>query len=310
MMRVLVLGANGFVGRHVMSALSNAEGMSPIAGVRRSIPGEHVVLDARDKDQLQRALLNVDAVVNLVAGDAPSIVENARALFAAAAETAVHVIYLSSMAVYGSATGNVNEDASLLGDVGPYSAAKVEAEVLARSYPARLTIFRPGIIYGSGSPQWTTRIASLLQARRIGDMGAAGDGCCNLVHVQDVVQAILTALARHSEGHRAYNLSMPDAPDWNRYFVQFARALGAVPVKRVTSRRLKLETKVFAIPLKLGEKLLGARLPPAITPSLARSWQQDLRLDSTRATQELSMSWTALSDGLSEAVAGLKASRN
>ena len=309
-MRILVLGANGFVGTHVLSALANAQGTTPVAGVRRPTQGEHVLLDARNPDQLRRALHGMDAVVNCVAGDALTIVENARALFTAAADTRLHVIHLSSMAVYGSATGTVDENAALLGDVGPYSAAKVQAESLARSYPAPVTVFRPGIIYGSGSSQWTGRIARLLRARRIGDMGAAGDGCCNLVHVQDVAQAILAALASPSQAHRAYNLAMPDAPDWNRYFIQFARALRAVPVKRITARQLKLETKLFAVPLKLGEKLLGSRLPPAITPSLARAWRQDLRLESARATQELSMSWMTLSDGLSEAVAGLSAFRN
>ena len=315
-MRVLVLGAQGFVGRHVLSALAETEGITAVAAGRRPRADEHLVLDARNTKQLRRAFDGVDAVVNCVTGGPGTIVDNAGALFAAAAETGVHVIYLSSMAVYGSATGQVAEDAPLLGDVGRYAAAKVEAEALARACPAEVTVFRPGIIYGSGSPQWTERIARLLQARRIGDLGAAGDGCCNLVHVHDVVRAIVAAilLERGSQGqasrHRVYNLAMPDAPDWNWYFLQFARALGAVPVRRVTARRLALETKVLAVPLKVAETFLDSRLPPAIPSSLARAWRQNLRLDSTRATQELSMSWMSLSDGLSEAVAGLSASRN
>ncbi len=309
-MRVLVLGANGFVGRHVMAALAMSDWAKPIAGVRRKVASEHIVLDARSIDELRQALQNVDAVVNCVAGDAESIVANASALFAAAEGTGIHVVYLSSMAVYGSATGTVTEQAPLKADVGPYSASKAQAENLSLRYKGPVTIFRPGIIYGAGSPQWTERIAKLLKQRRIGDMGAAGDGCCNLVHVRDVVQAILTALQHRSEHeHRAYNLAMPDAPDWNRYFILFAKALGAVPVRRVTARRLKIETKMLAVPLKIGEKLLGGTLPPAITPSLARAWRQDLRLDSSRATQELSLSWMTLSEGISEAVAGRSAER-
>jgi nucleoside-diphosphate-sugar epimerase len=314
-MRVLVLGARGFVGRHVLSVLSKTDGFTAIAGVRKPASSDHLLLDARNAEQLRCAFDRVDAVVNCVTGSPRSIVENARALFTAAAGTGVQVLYLSSMAVYGSATGRLTEDAPLSGDVGPYSAAKVKAERLAQACPAHVTVFRPGIIYGSGSPQWTERIARLLQARRIGDLGAAGDGCCNLAHVHDVVKAVIAVLhagrSPHAQParHRVYNLAMPDAPDWNWYFLQFARALGAVPVKRITNRRLVLETKVLAAPLKLAEILSDSRLPPAIPPALARAWRHDLRLDNTRATQELSMSWMTLSEGLSEAVAGLHADR-
>ena len=315
-MRVLVLGAEGFVGRHVLSALAKTAGITAVAAVRRKKAEEHLVVDARKTEQLRRAFDGVDAVVNCVTGGPGTIGDNAGALFAAAAETGVQVIYLSSMAVYGSATGWVTEDAALLGDVGAYSAAKVKAEVFARACPAQVTIFRPGIIYGSGSPQWTERIARLLQARRIGDLGMAGDGCCNLVHVHDLVRAIIAALLvgqgqrDQAFRHRVYNLAMPGAPDWNWYFLQFARALGAVPVRRVTARRLTVETKLLAAPLKLAETFPDSRLPPAIPSSLARAWRQNLRLDSTRATQELSISWMTLSEGISEAVAGLNASRN
>jgi nucleoside-diphosphate-sugar epimerase len=288
-----------------MAALAASDWATPVAGVRRKVAGEHVILDATSMDDLHNAMKGVQAVVNCMTGDADAIAANAAALFTAADKTGVHVVYLSSMAVYGSATGLIAEDAPLLGDVGPYSAAKVQAEEMALACRARVTVFRPGIIYGSGSPQWTERIAVLLKEHRIGDMGAAGDGCCNLVHVLDVVKAILAAVKQDDErGHHAFNLSMPDAPDWNGYFIAMAKAMGAVPVRRVTARRLKVETKLLAIPLKLGEKLLGKLLPPAITPSLARAWRQDQRLNSAKATQTLSISWMSLSEGLSEAVAG------
>jgi nucleoside-diphosphate-sugar epimerase len=269
-----------------------------------------VVLDATSGADLLRAMEGVDAVVNCVAGSEETIVANAKALFAAASQTGTPVVYLSSMAVYGSALGVVDEDAPLLGDVGSYSAAKVEAEALAAACTAPVTVLRPGCIYGSESPQWTLRLITLLQERRIGDLGAAGDGCTNLVHVADVAQAILAALRKQPQGIRAYNLAMPQAPDWNGYLLVLAKAIGAVPVRRVTARRLKLESKVLAIPLKIGEKLLGAKLPPAITPSLLRTFGQDLRMDSTRVTQELSMSWISLMSGVSEAVAGRNVRRS
>jgi len=304
-MRVLVLGANGFVGKRILNALTQAPDFTAVAGVRRTVAGEHIVLDACKADNLRSALQNVEAVVNCVTGDAQAITTNAAALLAAVNGTGKRIVHMSSMAVYGNATGVVDESAATRSGSGWYADAKIEAEKQLAECQSPVTVFRPGIIYGAGSSQWTNRIATLLEERRIGDMGAAGDGCCNLVHVQDVAQATLAALRRNDSGHATYNLAMPDAPDWNQYFFLMAKAMGAVPIRRITARKLKIETKLLAIPLKLSEKV-SRNLPPAITPSLAHAWQQNLRLDSHRATQELSISWMSVSDGVSEGVAGWK----
>jgi 2-alkyl-3-oxoalkanoate reductase len=301
-MRVLVLGANGFLGRRLVTALAASDWATPVAGVRRQRGGavEQRVLDAIDAAQLASAAADVDAVVNCVAGAPTTIVEGAQALFAA--PTKPRIVHLSSMAVYGEAIGRVDEDAPLAGE-GGYAGAKVEAERLAQARGG-VAILRPGCIYGGGSPQWSRRIADLLRARRIGDLGANGDGCSNIVHVDDVVAAILALLRRPADEGIALNLAMRDAPDWNDYFLAFARTLGAEPVARIPDWRLKAET-LAAVPLKLAER---ARLPvpAAIPPSLARLWQQDIRLDTARANAVLGIDWTPLDAGLAEAAASLR----
>ena len=37
-------------------------------------------------------------------------------------------------------------------------------------------ILRPALVYGRGSALWSERVARLLRAGRLGDLGAAGDG--------------------------------------------------------------------------------------------------------------------------------------
>jgi nucleoside-diphosphate-sugar epimerase len=198
------------------------------------------------------------------------------------------------MSVYGSAVGLVDESASLRGDLGPYSEAKVTAEKVASAYPHSV-IFRPGCVFGPGSEQWSVRFARLLLAHRLGDLGPAGDGCCNLVHVADVALAVLRALEDPRTDGRVFNLATPAPPTWNEFLVRYAIALRAVPVSRISGKRLRIEGKFLAPPLKIAEilaricKIDARRLPPPIPPSLIRLMGQDIRLDPRRAESELGL---------------------
>lgn len=297
--RILVLGATGYVGRRVVQALAGTDWAEPVAASRRTGSGLRRV-DAVDAASLGDALADADGLVNCVAGAPATIVANARALRTAldARGTPLPVVHFSSMAVYGAAEGRIDEQAALDGvspGVSPYGLAKTEAERLLAPLPT-VTFLRPGCIYGDGSPQWSVRIAELLRARRLGDLGAAGDGYSNLVHIDDVVHAVLAALRTPAAGGHAYNLAMADAPRWNEYFVAYARALGATPVERIGARRLKFETHVLAPVLKLAEiaarKIGVSHLPPPLPPSLARLWQQDIRLDARLAEHTFGLAWT------------------
>lgn len=316
--RVVVLGAGGFIGQRVVSALAATSWATPVAAGHRSPLAagravETVRLDAADELALAPVMAGADAVVNCIAGGGTTIVATARALFAAAhrAPRAPRVVHLSTMAVYGSAVGTVDETAELKGDLGPYSAAKVEAERMAVSCASTVTL-RPGCVYGPGSVQWSERIARWLSAHRIGDLGAAGDGTCNLVHVDDVVAAILAALQLPRGAGQAFNLGSPAPPTWNEYFVLFGRALGAVPVSRISRRRLTLETRLWAPPLKAAEiaarfaRLDRVRIPPPIPSSLLRSWGQEIRLDVRKAQDVLGVRWTPAESGLRETALHLR----
>lgn len=309
---ILVLGANGFIGREIVAGLASTDWATPILGVRqlsttRNDPFERRAVEATCVESVYAAMQGVTSIVNCVAGDAGTIVRGAKALFDAAERVtpAQRIIHLSTMSVYGSAVGLVDETAPLRGDLGPYSEAKVTAEATATAYP-RTVIFRPGCVFGPGSEQWSIRIARLLLTHRLGDLGASGDGYCNLVHVGDVVTAILRALENPRMDGRAFNLSTPEPPTWNEFLIKYARALRAVPVRRISRRRLNLEAKVLAPPLKVAEilaragKLAARRIPPPIPPSLIRLMGQEIRLDTRRAEVELGLRWRNMDAALEE----------
>jgi nucleoside-diphosphate-sugar epimerase len=309
---ILVLGANGFIGREVVAALESTDWATPVLGVRNPSEStrdsfEQRAVDATDVKSISQALQGVAGAVNCVAGDENTLVRAASALCEAAVDMTPppRIVHLSTMSVYGSTTGLVDESATLRGDIGPYSVAKIAAEASMATYP-HAVIFRPGCVFGPRSEQWSVRMARLLLARRLGDLGAAGDGYCNLVHVADVAEAVARALKDGQVAGSVFNLSSPEPPTWNEFLIRYATALRAVPVRRISRRRLKIEAKLLAPPLKIAEilgracKLDVRPLPPPIPPSLLRLMSQEIRLDTRRVESALGLRWRDLDATLAE----------
>ncbi len=302
---VLVLGASGFIGRRIVAALASSDWAEPIAAARRPVGGfdgravRSVQMDATEPCALARAFDGVAGVINCVAGAPETILRGAQVLAAQAAQGSPSrpIVHLSSMAVYGTATGTLDESAPLLGDISPYAQAKVAAERALAAYP-RLTVLRPGIVYGPGSLWWSDAIGRLLLARRLGDLGAHGDGYCNLVHVDDVAAAAIRALQTPEAAGQALNLSLPEPPTWNEYFVAYGRALGAVPVRRITARRLAIELKVIGPVIKVVELTRALKPPIPIRPWLTDLCRHEIRLNVARAERVLALRWTPLGQGL------------
>jgi nucleoside-diphosphate-sugar epimerase len=308
MERILVLGASGFIGRRVVQCLLESDWATPVAAVHRTplvldAPVESTRLDGTDRFALETALEGISGVVNAIAGDAGSIVASARALFAACASRSPRprIVHLSTMLVYADASGTVNESAALRGDYGDYSQAKVQVEQLASGYPAVVHL-RPGIVYGPASPLWSERIAQWLLAHRLGDLGEAGRGWCNLAYIDDVAAAVCSALRVRGIEGEAFNVAMPAPPTWNDYLRQFAAALGTSFV-RISPARLAFELRALAPPLKLAELAARAvrlpwRPPAPLRPWLLRQCVYPMRLDATKATTRLGLTWTPLARGL------------
>jgi nucleoside-diphosphate-sugar epimerase len=290
--RILVLGVERFVAARVEAALAASEWATPVpySAASGAISPHH--------------LDGIHAVFNGTMGSPHAILAAAQALQHALELTGgdIRVVHLSSMTVYGSHTGQVAESTALRPDAGAYGAAQIGAELLAGRHP-RSTILRPGCEYGPGCPDWSERIARLLWAHRLGDLGMLGDGVCNLIFVDDLVAAIVDSLRLPGIEGQCFNLAMRSPPTWNDYLEQFARALGAVPVSRIAARRLKIETRLLAPPLKILAMAAPNLIPPAITPSLLNLCGQNITLDSRKAELALGLAWTPLTEGLRQAAA-------
>ena len=177
-LRVLVTGANGFLGRHVVAALERAghavralvRPESDASGLVAKTGFEILRADLRVGPDLAAALADVEVVVHLAAAMRGShldrytqTTETTESLLAAMGGSAVRRLVLcSSFSVYDwcAAHGTVGEELALAADLDPdnrgYAAAKIRQEQLAR-HAARapgwqLTILRPGFVWGPGNP--------------------------------------------------------------------------------------------------------------------------------------------------------------
>jgi len=294
-MRVLVIGADNFVGRPVLEALTRTDWATPL------MLSETAGFDA--------AVETADSIVNCTMGRPDDITEAAQKLFSAATRLSrpPPVVHMSSMTVYGSVRGTVDENAATPAGGGAYAQAQLAADRLAALYPQAIRL-RTGVEYGPGCQQWSGLIADCLAQGRLGDLGSGGDGICNLLFIDDLVTAILESLRRPQLGGRVFNLAMAAPPTWNEYFNAFGKALGAVPIRRISRRRLSAEVKYLAPPLKIAQ-MLKLPLPPPITPSLVSACRQEICLDSSAAEAQLGVRWTVLGVGLERAAAWWKADR-
>jgi nucleoside-diphosphate-sugar epimerase len=243
----------------VIEALARGGFAEPVAGIRTwsrvariaRDPVAMVPCNILDRDQVQRAVAGVQAIVHCAyTDDRESIVGGTRNVLAAAAEAGIdRLVMLSSAEVYGPAvSGTVTEDHPARPSGRLYADAKIEAEEACRAYAERgipATILRPSLIYGPFGTSWTTDVARRLLSRRWAQFDEYGDGIANLVYVDDLVQAILRSLDLPQARGETFNVNGPEQPTWNEYFRRWNDALGLPPLARMSAANARLRSRTM-----------------------------------------------------------------
>ncbi|THB64599.1 MAG: SDR family oxidoreductase, partial [Desulfovibrio sp.] len=233
-LKVLVTGANGFVGRAVLDALAQA-GHDPVAAVRgpeaaaslahANLP-VHEVGSVDGNTEWVPVLQDVDAVIHLAARvhvmqdtaasplDAFRLVNRegtlnlARQAFASGV---TRLVYASTIKVHGEATPDAPfSESSPLAGKDPYAVSKIEAEqglfTLAQDAGREAVVLRPPLVYGPGVSANFLRMLKLVDKGLPLPLGLVRNKR-SLIGLANLAHALVHCVDHPQAANRAYVVS-------------------------------------------------------------------------------------------------------
>jgi nucleoside-diphosphate-sugar epimerase len=249
-MRFLVTGATGLVGLSVVDrALESGHTVTALvrsASAAEALRRPGVSLhhgDLSDPANLRAAVQGVDVVVHSaavvdVAGAPEGMwdvnVHGTQRLLEAAAETGVHrFVHVSSTAVYGHAPSPIREDAPKQ-PVGLYGRSKWAAEEVVWRYHRERGVpavaLRPCVIYGEhGRDRHAAPMLERMGRMRVVPLPRGGRALLDFVHVTDVAEAVLGAVASRAAVGHAYNLTDGESHSYRDILLAYEQAAGKRP---------------------------------------------------------------------------------
>jgi UDP-glucose 4-epimerase len=310
-MKVLVSGAGGFLGRHVVDQLVE-QGHTVRAIIRpaSTVPNWNGAVDIfradlRSHQNLVQAFEGIDRVLHLAAATngnqdvqfASTVIATERFLDAMAKSRVKRLVHVSSLVVYdwGRASTLMNEDTPLLNDafdMGSYTIAKVWQERVvsrfAKTHSWDLTLVRPGFIWGHQHAQ----IAGM--GRRIGRFYFMFGPFARLplTHVVNCADCLVTVLERTAAVGETFNVIDGDEIRVWRYAREYARRTSQRGLLVPLPYRLGLGVAYLAS--LVSRTLFGkkGRLPSLLTPRRFEAQFKPIRFSNQKVKERLEWSPT------------------
>ena len=287
-MKVLVTGATGFVGSHLVEALRRRG--DEVTALARSahkaaalapLGVEVVSGDLDDRPALERAVRGRDAIYHVAGAvaarsEADFMATNrdgTQSLVAAAREAgAPRLVFVSSMA----AAGPTIKGRPLRGDEAPrpvtaYGRSKLAGEEAVTTSGLAWTIVRPPIVYGPRDQE----ILKVFRLARLGIAPVLGDGSQELsaVYGPDLAEALIAAGTSAAAVGRTYYACHPEVFTGTQMARAVGRAMGRSPA-------------VIRVPATVGRGVL------TLTGAAARVAGRTTILTADKANEFFQPAWT------------------
>lgn len=253
---ILVTGANGFLGRHVIARLvqSGEFNVRAVVRDRQRVEGidrhpiEIVETDLTEPVRLAEALRDQEIIVHLAASSRgtptaifASTVNATENLFRSIQSQNRHIekfIFVSSFAVYGvanlPANTTITEESPLeknWNDRDAYSKAKIWQELVVREKARELglntIILRPGSIFGKGGNLLSNRVIMRLPGTTL-HLQVGRKTIVPLSYVENCAEAIILAVQNTTLKDEIINIVDDDLPTQAEYLAAYENLFGKI----------------------------------------------------------------------------------
>lgn len=279
-MRVAITGASGFIGNRIVEKfhLGKLHNVLPLvrSNPSLSVPSRFklpwAICDCRSIDSLSLAIGGCEAVVHAAFGS-PQV---SRAIYLAAEKVGVRrLIVLSSASVYNQnpLIGTTEESPLPYKSNTPYNISKIASDKVFRRLRVRgkteIVFLMPSVVYGPRS-RWISNLADQI-VNHNAYLINHGQGICNSVYVDNLVEAIRLALEAPKADGESFFISDFETITWEDFYRPVLCALGknlehviyTEPQVFTTSIKEVFLSKVHAMAETSTAQLVKPRVPPA-----------------------------------------------
>ena len=318
-MKILVTGATGFIGRHLVKKLIKP-GIIVTCLVRNLEKAESLKKldvklikgDINDRAIVQHVLENQDVVYHLAAiGNSSFVSENdyykyyktnvegtENIMEGCIKNKIKKIVYFSSIAVMGITKDKISDENSECYPVSPYQRSKYEAEKLVLNYYKKynlpVVIIRPTMVYGLMDKDHS-EISRITKFIKLGIIPIIGKGYNSipLVHVNDLVNGAILA-EKYGRSGQVYIITSENKYSLNEIIKTISDELG----KKILIIRIpKIIAQIIIFPIELISKVF--KFKSILTLKRIESMTNDRIFSVEKAKKELGYKQTI---GLKEGI--------